>query len=317
MLIHSILVNLLNSYSKDYLQISLIDSKILELITYKEAKQVKDFANNIYDIKRILQNINKEIDERYDLLSKNNYKNIVDYNKNKKDKLPYRLLIIDELSGVIVQDYKINELITKIARNGRGCGVHMIISTLSASKQIIPGLLGANLPSRIALSVLTKRDSQNILDESGAEKLAGNGDMLVKLLGNNELKRVQGIFISEEEIESIVRINRKSIETITIQNQKEEKEITKILKKQLIEKNLLDIAIKYGYDENKIYSQTEIDILNNKIQKKLKRIKKRNIAMHILQVMGICVWNILKWTIGIIFMIIYIVLSDANKHTKK
>lgn len=214
--INTILLNLLNNYTSKELNLFLIDPKKVELSIYKNVEQVKAITSNLAGAKQILTNILNEIDKRYKLLENSNTRNIINYNKKVTNKLPYILIVIDELADILLQDKKnkfkddikgemtLENLICRIAQIGRACGVHLIVATQRPSSDIITGLIKANIPSRIAFAVSNKVDSRVILDTSGAEKLTGKGDMLLKMVGDEEIHRLQGAYISDEEIENII-----------------------------------------------------------------------------------------------------------------
>ena len=226
MFINNLLINLITNYKKDYLQLSLIDPKKVELNIYKNVEQVQKIANNLNDAKKILQDALIEIDKRYKLLENSNTRNIINYNKKSGNKLPYRIIVIDELADIILQDKKnkniqeiksemsLENLIVRIAQIGRACGVHLIVATQRPSSDVITGLIKANIPSRVAFSVSSKIDSRIVLDSKGAEKLTGKGDLLFKMVGNEEIIRIQAPFVSDEEVESIVdkHINKEEME---------------------------------------------------------------------------------------------------------
>ncbi len=247
MFINSILINLLNNYKKDYLELSLIDPKKVELSIYKNVKQVKEIANTLSESRKVLENILLEIDTRYKQLELINCRNIESYNQKAFNKMPYKVIIIDELADILLQDKKecqnaikrglnvnsLENIICRIAQIGRACGVHLIVATQRPSSDIITGLIKANIPSRVAFSVSSRIDSRVILDEKGAEKLTGKGDMLFKMVGDEEIHRIQGAFVSDEEIEKAVNEN---IDQEEIQKQKEMKQ----LKQQLEEKQKIE-----------------------------------------------------------------------------
>ena len=204
---------------------SLIDPKKVELSIYKNCEQVKEIANNLEESKELLKNKLLEIDTRYKLLEAYNCRNIDSYNKKTYIKMPYKLIVIDELTDLILQDRQnqisnrknpleeqsLESLLCRIAQIGRACGVHLIVATQRPSSDVITGLIKANIPSRVAFSVSTRIDSRVILDTKGAEKLTGKGDMLFKMVGNEELQRLQGAYISDEEIEKVVNENTRHI----------------------------------------------------------------------------------------------------------
>ena len=242
--INSILINLLNNYKKDYLELSLIDPKKVELSIYKNCEQVKEIANNLAETKQILKNVLLDIDYRYRQLESYNCRNIESYNKKViSTKFSYKVIVIDELADIILQDRQeqtsnrknplqeqsLESLICRIAQIGRACGVHLIVATQRPSSDIITGLIKANIPSRVAFSVSTGIDSRVILDDKGAEKLTGKGDMLFKMVGDEEIHRIQGAYVSDEEIEKNVEENANHKELEELKRQDEIRRLSKQL----------------------------------------------------------------------------------------
>ena len=153
-----------------------------------------------------------EMERRYRLLSEINTRDIVKYNDKIKrfneqyEKLPYIVIIIDELADLMMMAAKeIEGFITRIAQKARAVGIHLVLATQRPSVDIITGVIKANFPARIAFQVAQKTDSRTIIDQNGAEKLLGKGDMLYQSPVSSFPIRVQGAFISEEEIINIVR----------------------------------------------------------------------------------------------------------------
>ena len=192
------------------MELSLIDPKKVELSIYKNCEQVKEIANNLTETKQVLKDVLLEIDYRYRQLECYNCRNIESYNKKViSTRFPYKVIVIDELADIILQDRQeptanrknplqeqsLESLICRIAQIGRACGVHLIVATQRPSSDIITGLIKANIPSRVAFSVSSKIDSRVILDEKGAEKLTGKGDILFKMVGDEEIHRLQGAFV--------------------------------------------------------------------------------------------------------------------------
>ncbi len=224
--INSILSQLIKNYNKNELELSLIDPKRVELSIYKNVEHVKELATDLQSARTVLQNVLNEVKKRYKLLEKRNVRSIDSYNKKSEYKLPYRLVVVDELADILLQDKKnkkrnindttmtLEDYIVRIAQIGRACGVHLIVATQRPSSDVITGLIKANIPSRIAFSVSSKIDSRIILDNKGAEKLTGKGDLLFKMVGSEEITRIQSPFISDDEVEKIVdtHINKTELE---------------------------------------------------------------------------------------------------------
>jgi S-DNA-T family DNA segregation ATPase FtsK/SpoIIIE len=165
-----------------------------------------------------LQNMVKEMEKRYQMFADNKVKNITGYNemmakemkKNPEDTslklMPYILIIIDELADLMLVAKKdVEDSIMRITQMARVAGIHLIVATQRPSTDVITGVVKANIPSRIAFAVASQVDSRTILDGGGAEKLLGKGDMLFKPMGENNALRIQGNFISDGEIEKVIR----------------------------------------------------------------------------------------------------------------
>ena len=240
MLVNTLLLQLFQNYSPAELQTILIDPKQVEFESYAEIPHLKTkIIKTLADAKIQFNNIIEEIEKRYTILKLNNTKNIENYNEKTIQKMPYILIVVDELADLLIQDNKsklkidltgekrLEDLICRVAQIGRAAGVHMILATQRPSSDVITGLIKANVPSRIALSTATATDSRIILDSKGAEKLTGNGDMLLKIIGNKNLIRLQGAYISEEQQESTIKeITNKNIKFINgIKEEQKEKEI--------------------------------------------------------------------------------------------
>jgi S-DNA-T family DNA segregation ATPase FtsK/SpoIIIE len=151
-----------------------------------------------------------EMDRRYKLLSAEGVRNIAGYNQRAKERrartMPYIVVVIDELADLMmVAAGEIEELVCRIAQLARAVGIHLVIATQRPSTDIITGLIKANIPSRIAFAVGSQVDSRVILDTGGAEKLLGRGDMLYQPVDAGKPTRIQGAFISDKEVEGLVR----------------------------------------------------------------------------------------------------------------
>lgn len=156
------------------------------------------------------------MERRYDLFSHTGTKNIEGYNElimkeneasgEKQPTLPYIVVIVDELADLMmVAASDVEDSITRLAQMARAAGIHMILATQRPSVDVITGVIKANIPSRIAFGVSSQTDSRTILDSGGAEKLLGRGDMLYLPVGANKPKRIQGAFLSDEEVERVVQ----------------------------------------------------------------------------------------------------------------
>ena len=142
----------------------------------------------------------------------NGVRNIVSYNSlNFVEKMPYIVIIIDELADLMmVASNSVEESIARIAQKARAVGIHLVVATQRPSTDVITGMIKANLPSRISFALRSQIDSRTILDTSGAEKLLGQGDMLLLANGSSKLERIQGAYISDEEVKNLTDTLKKS-----------------------------------------------------------------------------------------------------------
>ena len=216
--INSIIISILMRTKPEEVKLVLVDPKKVELSVYNGAPHlltpvVTDPRKANIALKKIIV----EMERRYDLFSDNSVKNIAGYNmlvekknetlleEQKLKKLPYIVVIIDELADLmLVAAKEVEDSITRITQMARAAGIHLIVATQRPSTDVITGLIKANIPSRISFAVSNSIDSRTILDMVGAEKLLGKGDMLFLPLGENTPLRVQGTYISEDEINSVV-----------------------------------------------------------------------------------------------------------------
>ena len=217
--VNSMIASLLICKRPDEVKIVLVDPKKVELSNYNGVPHL--YYPVVTDPKQAsvaLQNMVKEMEKRYQMFADNKVKNISGYNemmakeikKNPEDSslklMPYILIIIDELADLmLVARKEVEDSIMRITQMARAAGIHLIVATQRPSTDVITGVVKANIPSRIAFAVASQVDSRTILDGSGAEKLLGKGDMLFKPMGENNALRIQGNFISDGEIEKVIR----------------------------------------------------------------------------------------------------------------
>ncbi|WP_163653394.1 DNA translocase FtsK [Listeria sp. PSOL-1] len=210
--INSLLVSLLYKATPDELKLLLIDPKMVELAPYNRIPHlVSPVITDAKAATAALKWAVEEMERRYQLFSHTGVRNMEKYNEyashpdHSGEKLPYVLIVIDELADLMmVAPSDVEEAISRIAQKARACGIHMIVATQRPSVDVITGLIKANIPTRISFSVSSSIDSRTILDSSGAEKLLGRGDMLFLANGANKPVRLQGTFVSDEEIDAVV-----------------------------------------------------------------------------------------------------------------
>jgi S-DNA-T family DNA segregation ATPase FtsK/SpoIIIE len=215
--LNSIICDLIYNYDPNYVRFILIDPKMVELQLYNGLPHLlTQVITESYMAPKALKWATYEMERRYKLLSEVNSRDIEKYNErikgyeDKYEKLPYIVVVIDELADLMMIAAKeIEGFITRIAQKARAVGIHLILATQRPSVDIITGIIKANFPARIAFQVAQKIDSRTILDQNGAETLLGKGDMLYQSPVSSFPVRVQGSYITEEEIVKIVRHTRK------------------------------------------------------------------------------------------------------------
>lgn len=215
--INGIITSILLKAKPHEVKMVMIDPKMVELSVYNGIPHL--LTPVVTEPKRASQALKKvvsEMERRYDLFSHTGTKNIEGYNElimkeneasgEKQPTLPYIVVIVDELADLMmVAASDVEDSITRLAQMARAAGIHMILATQRPSVDVITGVIKANIPSRIAFGVSSQTDSRTILDSGGAEKLLGRGDMLYLPVGANKPKRIQGAFLSDEEVERVVQ----------------------------------------------------------------------------------------------------------------
>ena len=213
--INTLIVSVLYKYSPEDVKLLMVDPKVVELSVYNGIPHL--LIPVVTDPKRAAAALNWAVNEmtrRYKLFADNGVRNVDSYNELVKKgvidkKLPYIVIIIDELADLMMACPRdVEDYICRLAQMARAAGMHLVIATQRPSVDVITGLIKANVPSRISFAVSSQVDSRTILDSTGAEKLLGKGDMLFYPVGESKPKRVQGAFISEEEVENVVSFIR-------------------------------------------------------------------------------------------------------------
>ena len=209
--INTLIVSLLYKYSPKEVRLLMVDPKVVELSVYNGIPHL--LIPVVTDPKKAAAALNwavNEMNKRYKLFADASVRNIESYNSlfDKgliEEKLPYTVIIVDELADLMMAcPNDVEDYICRLAQMARAAGMHLIIATQRPSVDVITGVIKANIPSRISFAVSSGIDSRTILDQTGAEKLLGRGDMLYCPIGENKPIRVQGAFISEEEVEKVV-----------------------------------------------------------------------------------------------------------------
>lgn len=214
---NSLIVSLLYKSTPDEVRLIMIDPKMIELNIYNGIPHLLiPVVTDPRKASGALQWAVTEMMRRYKLFSENNARDIIQYNEiaatnDELQKLPRIVIVIDELADLmLVAAKEVEEAVCRIAQMARAAGMHLVIATQRPSADVITGIMKANIPSRIAFAVASQLESRIILDTTGAEKLVGKGDMLYYPLGAGKPMRVQGCFITSDEVERVVEFVKKS-----------------------------------------------------------------------------------------------------------
>ena len=201
--INSFISSIISKKTPEEVNFVLIDPKVVELMPYNNIPHIiGDVITEPSDAVKSLKWVIYEMERRYKLLANINVRNIENYNE-KQEKLPYIVVIVDELADLMMTTKKeVESSIVRIAQKARAIGIHLILTTQRPDRKIITGLIKANVPARIGFKVASQIDSKIIIDGSGCEKLLGNGDMFLKQ--NNNIERLHGAFIDDNEINNII-----------------------------------------------------------------------------------------------------------------
>ncbi len=208
--INTIIASLLFSMGPEQLKLMMIDPKMVELISYNGIPHL--IAPVVTDMERVVGALTwamREMDRRYKLFSEVGKRNHESYNAwaeaNGKEPLPFIVIIIDELADLMmVAADQVERIICRIAQMARATGMHLILATQRPSVDVVTGLIKANVPARVAFAVASQIDSRVILDTTGAEMLLGRGDMLFQAPDSSKLLRLQGCYVSDEELQAMV-----------------------------------------------------------------------------------------------------------------
>ncbi|MFD1360392.1 FtsK/SpoIIIE family DNA translocase [Lentibacillus salinarum] len=216
--VNGIITTILMRAKPHEVKMMMIDPKKVELNVYNGIPHLlTPVVTDPKKASRALKKVVAEMERRYDLFSETGTRNIEGYNEyirktnqtspedEQQPNLPYIVVLVDELADLMmVASNEVEDAITRLAQMARAAGIHLILATQRPSVDVITGVIKANIPSRIAFSVSSATDSRTILDTGGAEKLLGRGDMLFMPVGSSKPTRVQGAFLSDEEVERIV-----------------------------------------------------------------------------------------------------------------
>ncbi|MGI0338467.1 DNA translocase FtsK [Streptococcus pneumoniae] len=214
--VNGIIASILMKARPDQVKFMMVDPKMVELSVYNDIPHLLiPVVTNPRKASKALQKVVDEMENRYELFAKVGVRNIAGFNAKveefnsqseyKQIPLPFIVVIVDELADLMmVASKEVEDAIIRLGQKARAAGIHMILATQRPSVDVISGLIKANVPSRVAFAVSSGTDSRTILDENGAEKLLGRGDMLFKTIDENHPVRLQGSFISDDDVERIV-----------------------------------------------------------------------------------------------------------------
>jgi S-DNA-T family DNA segregation ATPase FtsK/SpoIIIE len=281
--INTILVSLLYKANYEDVKFLLIDPKMVELAPYNGIPHL--VSPVITDVKAATQALKwavREMEARYEKFVEEGVRDIERFNQKvnsqgrQDEKMPFIVIVIDELADLMmIAPQDVEDAISRIAQKARACGIHLLLATQRPSVDVITGLIKANIPTRIAFSVSSQVDSRTILDTSGAEKLLGKGDMLFIENGSGEITRLQGPFVSDEEIERVTGYARtlaepdylfeqeELLKEVTMEETEDEllqEAISFVLNHQSASTSLLQRHYKIGYNR----AARLIDTLENK-----------------------------------------------------
>ena len=204
--LNALISSILLRATPDEVRMIMIDPKKIELSNFNGVPHLlAPVVTNMKQATYVLDNITREMDRRYDVLSRNGCQDIRALNKKLarvgEEHMPYIMVIVDELADLMmVAPSEVEDSIIRLGQLGRSCGIHLVVATQRPSVDVVTGMIKTNIPSRIAFAVSSQTDSRIILDQGGAESLLGMGDMLFSPMGSNRLLRVQGALITAEEM---------------------------------------------------------------------------------------------------------------------
>ncbi|NQV03915.1 MAG: DNA translocase FtsK, partial [Candidatus Omnitrophica bacterium] len=214
--VNSMIMSMIYNATPDELKFIMVDPKMVELAIYNGLPHL--LCPVVTDSKKasgVLEWVVNEMEERYKLLAKLSVRNIDAFNKKSEDKIPYIVVLIDELADLmIVAQQSVEESITRLAQLSRAVGIHIVLATQRPSVDVVTGVIKANFPARISFKVASKVDSRTVLDANGADKLLGKGDMLFLEPGNAKPIRAQGTLLTDSEIERVVSLIKKQREPV-------------------------------------------------------------------------------------------------------
>ncbi len=259
--INSIICGMLMKHSPDTVKFILVDPKMVELPPYNGIPHL--LTPVITDVEKVVHSLDwlvTEMQKRFRILNKAKLRNIKQYNdKMGHSAMPYIILVVDEMADLMLSTgVDVESKIVRLAQMARAVGIHLVLATQRPSVDVLTGLIKANIPARVGMSVATVVDSRVILDMSGAENLLGNGDMLFKTPEIGRPLRIQGSFVSNEEVEKITKFVKSQVEDVDYNNNvtkpTQEEDTPKEGIKQLSEDELFPDAVRTVVNANKASS---------------------------------------------------------------
>ncbi|TVP86931.1 MAG: DNA translocase FtsK [Alkalicoccus sp.] len=262
--VNSMLTSILYKASPEEVRMLLIDPKMVELAPFNSVPHLA--APVITDTKEATAALNwavEEMERRYQLFADTGARDLSRYNAKAEHKLPKLLIVVDELADLMmVAPSEVEDAVCRIAQKARACGIHLLVATQRPSVDVITGLIKANIPSRIAFSVSSAADSRTILDSGGAERLLGRGDMLFHPNSSPKPVRIQGTFVTDDEIDRVIEFAGRNDRPAPLFDPKELKEIENtapedrlfdearefVIEKQTASTSLLQRRFQVGYN---------------------------------------------------------------------
>ncbi|MCS7279400.1 MAG: DNA translocase FtsK 4TM domain-containing protein [Thermodesulfobacteriaceae bacterium] len=284
--LHSVILSLIYKSNPEQVRFLMIDPKRIELSVYEGIPYLLHPV--VLEPKTATKALHwavSEMERRYSLFEEVSARNLDSYNEHFEEKLPYIVLIIDELADLMVVSSKeVETLLTRLAQMARAAGIHLLVATQRPSVDVITGLIKANFPARISFQVTSKVDSRTILDTQGAERLLGAGDMLFLPPGSSSLKRIHAPYVSEKEVKRVVEYLKKlgEPEYLTdLNTYSEDMEESDLEKGDSEEDKLYEEALKIAYQYGKIsvsMLQRKLRIGYNRAARLVEKMEKEGIV---------------------------------------
>ena len=283
--LHCVILSLIYKSTPDNVRFLMIDPKRIELSVYEDIPYlIHPVVLEPKLATKALRWAVQEMERRYALFEESSVRNLESFNEQFEEKLPYIVVIIDELADLMVVSSKeVETLLTRLAQMARAAGIHLLVATQRPSVDVITGLIKVNFPARISFQVTSKVDSRTILDVQGAERLLGAGDMLFLPPGSSHLQRIHGPYVSEAEVKRVVEYLKKVekptyLADLSLSVDEEEEEA--ILRTGDEDDELYQEALKIAYQYGKISTsmlQRRLRIGYNRAARLVERMEKEGI----------------------------------------